>query len=85
MKKTIKVLYGQVKALNAGQAHFKADHIFGDEEANAVISVYIGERPSNEVLDDLVEWAEGNKNQELLDKIQNLAELTRWTFWGKVQ
>lgn len=75
MEKAIKGLYEQANALKAGQAHFKAGQIFGDNEANAVISVYIGENPANEILDNLVSWAEETNNQELLNKIEELATL----------
>lgn len=73
--KTIKALYDSAKSLNAGQAHFKAEQIFKDQEACGVVSVYLGERPANEIVDDLVDWAEKNKNQGLLDKIMELAAL----------
>ena len=75
MEKTIKGLYDQVKALGAGQAHFKAEQIFNDSDAIAVVSVYNGERPSNEILDELFEWAEENKDERLIDKIEELALL----------
>ena len=75
MDKPMKALYEQTKAFGAGQGHIKMRQIFKDSQATAVVSVYIDENPSNEVLDELVSWAEDNGNQVLLDKIEELATL----------
>ena len=72
MKKAIDALKKQVQMLNAGEGHMKMDM---EDKTIAVLSVYDGQRASHEILDDLVDWAEDNGNQELLDKISDLAEL----------
>jgi hypothetical protein len=67
--KTVKLMYNQMKELEATDAHFVAEKIFKDEEACSVISVYQGLKPDHMVVEELSEWAEANGNQELLDKI----------------
>lgn len=71
--KTIKMLYDQSKALNAVEAHFMANQIFGDEQASAVYSVFIGVKPDHLIISELMDWAQANGNQELLDKIESLS------------
>lgn len=75
MKEIIDVLYDQVINTNAGEGHVQFKGIKNDPQAIAVVSVYHGQRPSHEVLDDLYEWAEKRKDKALLDKIEELSML----------
>lgn len=77
MDKMIKNIYKQAKLLNAKESHYASEGILGDENATAVVSVYIDQRPSHEILNDLVTWAEETNQQALLDKIEALATLDK--------
>lgn len=72
---SVKNLYEQVKMLKAGEGHVTINEVFGDKAATVVISVYDGQRPSNEVLDELFEWAEGEGLTNVADKIIELSEM----------
>lgn len=72
--KVIKMLYEQSKELEATDAHFTAYKIFHDEQATGVFSVYQGVKPAHMVLAEIIELAEENKDQDLLDMIQAITE-----------
>lgn len=71
--KMIDSLWTQVTTLGGAEGHAKLT--FEDKSKVAVISVYRNQRASHEVLDDLYEWAEENKDQILMDKITQLSEV----------
>jgi hypothetical protein len=72
--KTLRILYDQSKELNATDAHFTANKIFHDETATGVFSVYIGLKPDHMVLAELLQQAEDDGDQALIDKIQHIRE-----------
>lgn len=71
--KVIDGLWSQILALNGGEAHAKLE--FTDRSKIAVISVYRDQRPSNVVMDELIEWAEEIDDKRLLDKIDSLYKI----------
>lgn len=73
--KTIESIYNATKKLNAGEGHFEIGGAFHDDKATVVLSVYVDQKPSNKILDELWGWAEENNNEQLMDKIKTLAEL----------
>lgn len=75
LQDAIEALYKQTKALNAGEAHFMIDKAFHDDKATVVMSVYIDQKPSNLILDELHQWAEQYGHTEVIDKIHELAEM----------
>lgn len=75
MKKTIKALYDQLIVANAGEVHIQFRGVENDNQAIAVVSVYHGQRPAHDVLDDLYLWAEERGDDVLLAKIDELSAL----------
>lgn len=76
-KKMLENLYKQTKDMNAGCSHFAIEGVFGDKTATAVLSVYDGQKPAHQVLDELYNWAEETGNREVMNKIETLeSELT---------
>jgi len=73
-KNIITKLYEQAEQLGAGEAHIDFNGVGGHENVTGVFSVFIGSRPSHKVLDELYDWAEENKFQVVMDKIQELSE-----------
>lgn len=72
MNEQIQALKKQVQALNAGEGHMAIGFTDGTK---AVLSFYDGQQPAHVILDALEVWAEENNNQQLLDKIEELATL----------
>lgn len=72
LKQAIESLKKQMDMFKAGEAHMQT--VMEDKKI-AVLSLYDGQRASHDILDDLVEWADATGNQELLDKIDDLAKL----------
>lgn len=72
MQKAIESLKKQMQLFKAGEAHMQT---VMEDKTVAVLSIYECQRPSNEVLNDLADWAESTGNQELLDKIIDLSKL----------
>lgn len=73
--KTIESIYESTKKLNAGEGHFEIGGAFHDDKATVVLSVYVDQKPSNKVLNELWDWAEENQNEDLMNKIKTLSEL----------
>lgn len=71
--KTIRTLYDQTKELHAGSAHFAIHRPFKDQTATAVISIYDGEKPDHIILAELIDWAEKNNKDDVLDFIHKSA------------
>lgn len=71
---TIKVIYDEMKRTKSDSIHFTANQIYKDEKACAVISVLDGKKPPHMILDELIQWAEENNHQELLDRINSLED-----------
>lgn len=70
----VRSIYNTAVKTNAGEVHFEVGQPFGDPEAILVVSVYRGERPVNKILKDLEAWLEATGNEDVLDKIQELAD-----------
>jgi hypothetical protein len=71
----IQTLYKGTQESNAGVMHIVGNSIFNDPTATSVVSVYRGERPAYQILDELEEWLTRTGRQDVLEKIKELAAL----------
>lgn len=76
--KLILSLAKNVQELNAGNGHAKMNNIQHTKGLTAVVSVYNQEKPSYMVLDELIEWCENNGEDNILNKIKELASDMSW-------
>lgn len=65
-------LVKQVEQTNAGEGHLAMGGIYNKPNLTAVVSVYDGQNPAHSILDHLYKWAEKNKQDEVVQMIEQL-------------
>lgn len=75
--KIIQSLIDSTLEMNAGDAHINLFNVNHTKDLTVVVSVYDTVKPSNMVLDELLEWAEKH-DQELVERIERMALDMSW-------